>query len=430
METICGIISKVAAVSSRSLLLVPTLLIFLLPRASVVAAENPPPPITLNWAFESGSMGRIEKLGDGEFRLHVIGQQDARGRNRQATWYYFRMENVAGRELTLHFTDFLGEYNDLPDKRAPVGGSYRPWFSEDNVHWNHVDELQWDAAKDEATITLHPQANTIWVAHVPPYPHARLLRLLEDVARSPHARVEAIGKSALGRDLHLVTITDLARPDADKKLVWLMARQHPWETGTSFIMEGALRFLVSDDPLAQKLRGETIFKLMPMMNPDGVVRGDSRFNVNGYDTNRGWDVVDLRDKQWLEKTPEIWYVKTRILAEHARHPIAIMVNLHNDESNEYFESMIDAQPEQGRLDRLYATLGEKTLFDPSRPKVSLVTTGPKNSTASLWTEARVPIVTMERRITKSPKLGRVATPEDSLQLGRELISTMAEVAQP
>ena len=394
------------------------------------AAETPKaPPVYFNWAFESGSIGQIDKLGENEFRLHVVGQQDARGRNRQATWYYFRMENVGGRTLTLHFADFLGEYNDVPATRPPVGASYRPWFSEDNVHWNHVNDIGWDREKGEATITLRPQSNTIWVAHVAPYTHGRLLRLLDEVGRSPHAYIEVIGKSALGRDLHLVTITDPAKPDAEKKVVWLMARQHPWETGTSFIMEGALRFLISDDPLAQKLRGETIFKLMPMMNPDGVARGDCRFNVNGYDTNRGWDVVDLRDKQWLEKTPEIWYVKTRILAEHARHPIAIMVNLHTDESNEYFESMIDAQPEQGRLDRLYAALAEKTLFDPSRPKISLVGTGPMNTTASLWREARVPVVTMERRITTSKKLGRVAMPEDNLQLGRELISTMAEIAQ-
>src|SRR5262245_38231419 len=103
-----------------------------------LATTPAPSPIFFNKIFESGSIGRIERLGENEYRLHVAGQQDSRGHNRQATWYYFRMEHVAGRELTLHFTDFLGEYNDVPDKRAPVGASYRPWFSEDNVHWQHV----------------------------------------------------------------------------------------------------------------------------------------------------------------------------------------------------------------------------------------------------------------------------------------------------
>lgn len=408
------------------------LLAVLVLRVAALAAEAPErAPVLFNWAFESGSIGRIDKLGDNEFRLHVIGQQDSRGRNRQATWHYFRMENVAGRELTLHFTDFLGEYNDVPSTRAPVGASYRPWFSEDNVHWQHVDALAWDGAKDEATITLRPKGNTLWVAHVPPYTHTRLLNLLEEIGRAPDARVEVIGKSALGRDLHLVTITDLAKPDAGKKVVWLISRQHPWETATSFTMEGALRFLISDDATARKLRGETIFKLMPMMNPDGVVRGDSRFNVNGYDTNRQWDLVDLRDKQWLEKMPEIWYVKTKILAEHARQPISIMVNFHTDESNEYMDTMVDAEPHRSRLDRFYAALSERTIFDPSRPKITMVTAdrGPVNTTLVLWPEAKVPIAMMERRTTFSRELGRLATPDDSIQFGRELVTTMAEVAQ-
>jgi hypothetical protein len=387
-------------------------------------------PVFINTAFESGSIGKIDKLGDSEFRLHVIGQQDSRGRNRQATWYYFRMENVAGRELTLHFTDFLGEYNDVPAKRAPVGASYRPWFSEDNEHWQPVDALKWDGAKDEATITLHPKGNTIWVAHVPPYTRTRLLRLLEEVDRSRDARIEVIGKSALGRDLHLVTITNLAQPDTAKKTVWFIARQHPWEAGTSWVMEGAMRFLVSDDPGAQELRDKTIFKLMPMMNPDGVVLGLSRFNVNGYDTNRQWDLVDLRDKQWLEKMPEIWYTKTAILSQHARHPIDLVFNLHNDEGNEFMETMIETGPEEAMLERLFAVLAEKTLFDPSRPQISHVQGGPANTTLALWPEARVPTVMMERRIVASKEIGRLSTPADNLTFGRQLITTLAEAVQP
>ena len=385
--------------------------------------------VVFNTAFESGSIGRIDPLGDDEFRLHVAGQQDARGHNRQATWHYFRMENVAGRELTLRFTDFLGEYNDIPDKRAPVGASYRPWYSEDNVHWQHVDELAWDASKDEATITLRPRGNTLWVAHVPPYPHARLLGLLDEVGRAPEARVEVIGRSVLGRDLHLVTITNTALPDAAKKTVWFIARQHPWETGTSYVMEGALRFLVSDDPAARRLRDTTLFRLMPMMNPDGAALGFVRFNANGYDTNRQWDLVDLRDKQWFEKMPEIWYVKAAILSQHARQPVDLVFNLHNDESNEYMETMVDAAPQVAMLDRLFAALAEKTLFDPSRPKLSHVPTGPANPTLSLCPEARTPTVMMERRITASKKLGRLTTSEENLQFGRELAAALAEAVQ-
>ena len=60
-------------------------------------------PVLFNTAFESGSIGLVEKLGAEEFRLHVRGQQDARGRNRQATWFCIRMDvaerMASGRQL-------------------------------------------------------------------------------------------------------------------------------------------------------------------------------------------------------------------------------------------------------------------------------------------------------------------------------------------
>lgn len=78
------------------------------------AAEPAAPPVFFNTAFESASLGKIEKLAENDYRLHLEGQQDARGRNRQATWFLFRIDDVAGRALTLRLTSFKGEYNDRP----------------------------------------------------------------------------------------------------------------------------------------------------------------------------------------------------------------------------------------------------------------------------------------------------------------------------
>lgn len=61
--------------------------------------------VTFSTAFEGASLGRIEKLGEAHFRVHVLGQQDERGRNRAATWYCFRMDHVRRRDLTIVLTD-------------------------------------------------------------------------------------------------------------------------------------------------------------------------------------------------------------------------------------------------------------------------------------------------------------------------------------
>src|SRR5262249_34859385 len=81
----------------------------------VAAIAQPPAPpangataaIRIRTDFESGSAGKIEFVTPTELRLHVAGQTDSAGRNRQATWYYFRLDGVRDLNLTLHLTDLV-----------------------------------------------------------------------------------------------------------------------------------------------------------------------------------------------------------------------------------------------------------------------------------------------------------------------------------
>src|SRR5262245_15742969 len=190
------------------------------------AAE--PDPVTFDTNFEGGSLGTVERVDDATYRCRVKGQQDEHGRNRQASWYYFRMEGVKGRELTITMTDFVGEYNGRPGA-CPMGPEILPVWSSDGQNWQSVPSMSWDSQAKEVTIRLRPENDVIWIAHQPPYTPARLLRLLEELGRSDDMRVEVIGKTAANRDLHLVTVTDFSVPDNDKRTVWLQARQHAWE---------------------------------------------------------------------------------------------------------------------------------------------------------------------------------------------------------
>src|SRR5262249_1016408 len=118
---------------------------------SVLVPAQDKPAITFNKNFEGGALGKIEKLGETQFRCFVEGQHDEHGRNRQANWYYFRMDGVKDREVTLTLTDFVGEYNDKPGACA-MNADTVPVFSYDDEHWQHFPTMQWDDQKKEATL--------------------------------------------------------------------------------------------------------------------------------------------------------------------------------------------------------------------------------------------------------------------------------------
>lgn len=56
----------------------------------------------------------------------------------------------------------------------------------------------------------------------------------------------------------------------------ITGRVHPGESNASFMVEGILDFLVSEAEEAKQLRNKYVFKVIPMLNPDGVVIGNYR----------------------------------------------------------------------------------------------------------------------------------------------------------
>ena len=61
---------------------------------------------------------------------------------------------------------------------------------------------------------------------------------------------------------------------------------HPGESNSSYIIEGVIDYLVSNDSGAEILRNKFVFKVVPMLNPDGVIVGNYRCSLSGHDLNR------------------------------------------------------------------------------------------------------------------------------------------------
>lgn len=71
-----------------------------------------------------------------------------------------------------------------------------------------------------------------------------------------------------------------------KKVVVVTGRVHPGESNASFMMEGFISFITSQDPVAVELRKRIVFKIIPFTNPDGVIVGNYRVSFSGHDLNR------------------------------------------------------------------------------------------------------------------------------------------------
>jgi cytosolic carboxypeptidase protein 2/3 len=108
-----------------------------------------------------------------------------------------------------------------------------------------------------------------------------------------------------------------------KKAVVITARVHPGEVVGSWMMRGCLNFLTDPDSYEAKiLRQKFIFKIIPMLNPDGVINGNYRCSLAGCDLNRRWKAPHKR------LHPTIYHTKKMIKELHEERGVILFVDLH------------------------------------------------------------------------------------------------------
>ena len=95
-------------------------------------------------------------------------------------------------------------------------------------------------------------------------------------------------------------------------------------------------FLLSSAPEADSLRERFIFKIIPMLNPDGVLHGNSRCSLVGCDLNRKWQKPSpvMIKKKWLinikqkKLHPTIYHTKRLIAELHSKYQVMLFCDFH------------------------------------------------------------------------------------------------------
>lgn len=88
------------------------------------------------------------------------------------------------------------------------------------------------------------------------------------------------------------------------------------------MIKGAIDFLLSDSREAKTLRKKFIFRIVPMLNPDGVIYGNYRCSLLGIDLNRRWK----NPNQHLH--PTVYYCKKLIQMFSEDHELIMYCDMH------------------------------------------------------------------------------------------------------
>ena len=202
-------------------------------------------------------------------------------------WWYVKLEGLS---------------TSSPNKINIIGDGWQgkyyvvPVYSYDKINWfrfkpEEIFNTESSGSYFNYYLLKKFEKQTVWVARYYPYTFNRLKNLLKSLEKNPYVKIETIGKTPQNRPIVMLTITDFSVDDKQKRRVWIHSRTHPSETGSSFVVEGLIKYLISEcNTCCSKVNlKKIIFNIVPMVNIDGVVAGNSRTApITSKDLERQW----------------------------------------------------------------------------------------------------------------------------------------------
>ncbi|XP_058580189.1 cytosolic carboxypeptidase 3 isoform X8 [Neofelis nebulosa] len=292
--------------------------------------------------FESGNLQKVVKVAEYEYQLTVRPDLFT---NKHTQWYYFQVTNtqagIVYRFTIINFTKAASLYNRgmrplfYSEKEAKahnigwqrIGDQIKYYRNNQGQEGRHYFSLTW-------TFQFPHNKDTCYFAHCYPYTYTNLQEYLSsinnDSVRSKFCKIRVLCHTIARNMVYVLTITTpLKNADSRKrKAVILTARVHPGETNSSWIMKGFLDYILGDSSDAQLLRDTFIFKVVPMLNPDGVIVGNYRCSLAGQDLNRNYTSV------LKESFPSVWYTRNMIHRLMEKREVILYCDLHGHSRKE------------------------------------------------------------------------------------------------
>ena len=254
--------------------------------ASAVAAE----PLTIASDFEGASVRNVE-IDNAARRISFMpGGDPERG---WPCWWYFRVNGLTpGETITLRLSGSTATLAKPGASLAkPLAASWampeQATYSTDGVNWLHTEK----GTKQDAEIsyTLKAEAASVYVAWGPPFTGSMAAKLVRELgAKAPYAKAGELCKSREGRLVPVLHVQDGPLPKEQRFGVWVQARQHAWESGSSWVAQGFAEWVTGDSPDAAWLREHAEIHIVPIMDIDNAASGNGGKDAQPQDHNRDW----------------------------------------------------------------------------------------------------------------------------------------------
>jgi len=267
-------------------------------------------PIHISCQFDSGNIEVINSESEDNIRLAIRNDNNSDFYQ----WFHFKVHGQSDQNYRFCI-------ENASDAAYAAGWEdYQAVASYDRETWFRVDT---DYRDGQLIIEHTHQHEVIYYAYFAPYSYERHLDLLQFCQSSPIAKLEHLGSTLDGRDM---TLAIIGEPETAQNIVWMIARQHPGESMAEWLVEGFLQKLLDDsDPMARQLLSNTVFYVVPNMNPDGSVRGHLRTNAAGANLNREWL------EPTMDRSPEVLLVRQKMQATG----VDVFLDIHGDEAIPY-----------------------------------------------------------------------------------------------
>uniref|UniRef100_A0AC35U7C4 ZP domain-containing protein n=1 Tax=Rhabditophanes sp. KR3021 TaxID=114890 RepID=A0AC35U7C4_9BILA len=285
--------------------------------------------------FECGNLGRVDIINKCEYDLFI--RPDTCNANYRV-WFYFKVWNAAENQSVL-----LNICNFSKKRTMFEKGDAAPVYKKPNsTEWHRIKRSNvfysvsnLHGQKPILSITFNFKCGGIYeFAYCIPYGYSHLQKYIHklETQHSAFLRRDIIAQSVMKKNIDLLTISNHIHSIPKKqKVIFITARVHPGETPASHVLHGLLDFLVSDDYKAFELRDNYTFKIIPMLNPDGVYIGNYRCNIVGNDLNRQY----LEPSSWAH--PSIMSVKNLLIQYENNSDIELIfcidIHAHSQQTN-------------------------------------------------------------------------------------------------